>query len=95
MVGTGVFPKRAIAMRSKICVYSPHFSLVLVLKTGRRVIPCLFCEDEAFRIIRKSSDRAAKFLSQLDCVKIFIVSTNVFCYPICGLAFFQKTNNCS
>lgn len=85
-------PKESIAMRSKICAYSPHFSLAQIshLETGRRVIPCLFCEDEAFRIM-KSSDRAAKFLSQIDCVKIFTVSTNIFCYSICGLGVFAES----
>lgn len=85
-------PKESIAMRSKICVHSLHISLVQIshLETGTRVIPCLFCEEEAFRIM-KSSNRAAKFLSQIDCVKIFIVSTNIFCYPICGLGFFAES----
>lgn len=57
-------PKQITAVRNKMCVHNPHFSLVQIshLETGTRAIPCLFCEDEAFRIV-KSSGRAAQFLS--------------------------------
>jgi len=57
-------PKQSTAVRNTMCVHSRHFSLVQIshLETGTRAIPCLFCEDEAFRIV-KSSGRAAQFQS--------------------------------
>lgn len=53
-------PKQNAALRNKMCVHSLLFSLVQIshLETGTRMISRLFCEDEAFRIVKRSG-RAA------------------------------------
>lgn len=62
-------PKQSTAVSNKMCVHSLHFSLVQFshLETGTKPIPCLFREDEAFRIV-KGSGKAARFLSSIECV---------------------------